>query len=65
MNAAAQQAYAAGSQAFRSGDLAGAKTQFRRATSADPKAYQAFYSLGVVEERLNEISSALSTARRR
>jgi tetratricopeptide (TPR) repeat protein len=63
MNAAAQQAYAAGSQAFRSGDLAGAKTQFRRATSADPKAYQAFYSLGVVEERLNEVSNALSSYR--
>lgn len=63
MNAAAQQAYAAGTQAFKSGDLAGAKAQFTRATSADPKAFQAFYSLGVVEERLNEISNALSSYR--
>ena len=43
MNAAASQAYTAGIQAFKVGDLAGARTQFTRATQSDPKAYQAFY----------------------
>ncbi len=43
-------------QAFQSGDLAGAQTQFVKATQADPKAFQAFYSLGVVRERLGETS---------
>jgi tetratricopeptide (TPR) repeat protein len=63
MNAQAAQAYSAGIAAFKSGDLAGAKTQFQRATQADSKAYQAYYSLGVVEERLNEISNAVSSYR--
>ncbi|HEY3496161.1 MAG TPA: tetratricopeptide repeat protein [Polyangiaceae bacterium] len=63
MNASAAQAYSAGIGSFKSGDLAGAKTQFQRATQADSKAYQAYYSLGVVEERLNEISNALSSYR--
>lgn len=61
MNATAAQAYAAGMAAFQSGDLQGAKQQFTQATQADDKAYQAFYSLGVVKERLNEISGALSS----
>lgn len=63
MNAQAAQAYSAGIQAFKSGDLQGAKTQFTRATSADPKAYQAYYSLGVVQERLNEIGNAQASYR--
>jgi tetratricopeptide (TPR) repeat protein len=63
MNASAAQAYAAGIAAFKVGDLRGAKTQFQRATQADSKAYQAYYSLGVVEERLNEISNAVSSYR--
>ncbi len=63
MNASAAQAYSAGMNSFKTGDLAGARTQFSRATQADSKAYQAYYSLGVVEERLNEISNALSSYR--
>jgi tetratricopeptide (TPR) repeat protein len=63
MNASAAQAYSAGIAAFKSGDIAGAKTQFTRATQADSRAYQAYYSLGVVEERLNETSNALSSYR--
>jgi len=63
MSASAAQAYAAGLEAFKLGDLAGAKTQFSRATSADPKAYQAYYTLGVVEERLNEVGNAQSSYR--
>jgi TolA-binding protein len=54
MNASALAAYQAGMQAFQAGDLQGAKTQFVAATQADAKAYQAYYSLGVVRERLNE-----------
>lgn len=63
MNASAQSAYNAGMDAFKKGDLAGAKNQFTQATQADPKAYQAFYSLGVVRERTNETSGALTAYR--
>jgi len=63
MNAAAAAAYAAGMDAFKKGDLAGAKNQFTQATQADPKAYQAFYSLGVVRERSNETAGALTAYR--
>lgn len=63
MNASALSAYQAGMQAFQAGDLQGAKTQFVAATQADPKAYQAYYSLGVVRERLNEGSGALQAYR--
>lgn len=63
MNAAAQAAYNAGMDAFKKGDLAGAKNQFTQATQADPKAYQAFYSLGVVRERTNEAAGALTAYR--
>lgn len=61
MNASAASAYAAGMAAFQNGDLEGAKTQFNQAIAADSNAYQAHYSLGVVRERLNEISGALSS----
>ena len=63
MNAAAEAAYNAGIEAFKKGDLAGSKNQFTRASEADPKAYQAFYSLGVVRERMNETSGALTAYR--
>jgi Tfp pilus assembly protein PilF len=63
MNAAAEAAYNAGMDAFKKGDLLGAKNQFSQATQADPKAYQAFYSLGVVRERTNETSGALTAYR--
>lgn len=60
MNASAQQAYKAGMQAFMTGDLQGAKTQFNKAISADARAYQAFYSLAVVHERLGAPGNASS-----
>ena len=60
MNASAMQAYAAGMEAFKAGDLQAAREQFTKATEADSQAYQAFYSLGVVKERLNEASGAAS-----
>jgi Tfp pilus assembly protein PilF len=63
MTPEAAQAYAAGLQAFQAGDLVGAKTQFRRALQADPKAYRAHYSLGVVLERERDVSGALRAYR--
>lgn len=60
MNAAAANSYAAGMQAFQTGDLDGAVSQFTKATEADPSGYQAYYSLGVVRERLGNSSGALS-----
>lgn len=64
MNASALTAYQAGMAAFQSGDLTTAQTQFTQATQADEKAYQAFYSLGVVKERLGDVSGALSAYRK-
>jgi tetratricopeptide (TPR) repeat protein len=63
LSGSALSAYQAGMQAFQAGDLQGAKTQFVAATQADSKAYQAYYSLGVVRERLNETSGALQAYR--
>jgi Tfp pilus assembly protein PilF len=54
MNDSALKSYQQGMQAFIAGDLATAKKFFQEATGADPKAYQAFYSLGVVQERLKD-----------
>lgn len=58
MKPAAQQAYRAGEQAFRTGDLRGAQTQFQRAVQIDARAYQAHHSLGVVSERLGALPAA-------
>lgn len=63
LSGSALTAYQAGMQSFQAGDLQGAKNQFVSATQADPKAYQAYYSLGVVRERLNETSGALQAYR--
>ena len=48
----AASAFAAGLAAFRAGDLNGARTQFEKATSADPKSPHALYALGTIHERL-------------
>jgi tetratricopeptide (TPR) repeat protein len=63
MNASAAQAYAAGMKAFKAQDLGGAQSQFTKATDADGRAYQAFYSLGVVKERLGDVGGALAAYR--
>ncbi len=63
MNAKAREAYVAGMQAFRDGDLAAARAQLLASTQADPKAYQAFYSLGTLRERLGEKAGAQSMYR--
>lgn len=46
--------------AFARGDLVQAKALFTQATQADPKAHQAFYSLGVVQERLRDAGAGAS-----
>ena len=60
MNASAQQSYQSGMQAFMAADLQGAKTQFNKAVGADARAYQAYYSLAVVHERLGAPGNAAS-----
>lgn len=61
MNSEAAGYYQQGVQAFVGGNLAGARDAFTRATQADPKAYQAFYSLGVVQERLKDRGGAATS----
>lgn len=51
LSGGAREAYEAGLKAFKAGDLAGAKTQFNKAVQADSKAYEAYYALGLVQER--------------
>jgi tetratricopeptide (TPR) repeat protein len=47
-------------QAFANGDLAGAKVLFEQTTQADPRSHQAYYSLGVTQERLRDAGAAAS-----
>ncbi len=63
MSDAALGYYTKGMDAFRMGDLANAKALFVQATQADGKAFQAFYSLGVVQERLRDEGGALQAYR--
>lgn len=60
MNAAAAEQYAAGMQAFQAGDLDNAAAKFTKATELDSAGYQAYYSLGVVRERLANAAGAMS-----
>jgi tetratricopeptide (TPR) repeat protein len=60
MNPQAAMAYQQALQAFAVGDLNNARTFFLQATQADPSAHQAFYSLGVVQERLRDPSAGAS-----
>ena len=63
MNAEAAAAYAAGMKAFRAQDLGGAQAQFSKAIDADSRAYQAYYSLAVVKERVGDVGGALAAYR--
>ncbi len=63
MSDAAAAIFAQGMTAFVGGDLQNAKKLFAQATQTDPKAYQAYYSLGVVQERLKDDSGALASYR--
>jgi tetratricopeptide (TPR) repeat protein len=60
IGSAAAGPYQQGITAFVSGDLATAKNAFQQATVADPNSHQAFYSLGVVQERLRDPGAAAS-----
>lgn len=64
MNAAAVGPYKAGQAAFRKGDLAAARTQFKAATAADSNAYEAYYALGTTHQRLAETDLAAEAYRR-
>ncbi len=61
MAGAAASAYAAGMEAFKSGDLDGASQQFTKAIQSDPRAYPAHVALGVVQERRGEMARALES----
>ncbi len=58
-----QGSYDDGFKAWMSGDLQTAKNKFREATTADPKASAAFYSLGCVLERLGDNAGAQTAYR--
>jgi tetratricopeptide (TPR) repeat protein len=47
-------------QAFGAGNLPTAKQLFEQVTQSDPRAHQAFYSLGVVQDRLKDAGAAAS-----
>jgi tetratricopeptide (TPR) repeat protein len=60
MNPGASGTYQQALQAFANGDLANARSLFQQTTQADPRAHQAFYSLGVVQERLRDAGAGAS-----
>jgi len=59
----ARAAYDAGVGLYNAGDLPGAATQFQNAISAEPKAYEAYYALGVTYERMGKNADALEAYR--
>jgi Tfp pilus assembly protein PilF len=60
MNAQAAALYSQAMGAWANGDLAQAEALFTQATQADPEAFQAWYSLGAVQERLDKASALAS-----
>jgi tetratricopeptide (TPR) repeat protein len=60
MSPQAQALYGQALQAFANGDLATARTLFQQTTQVDPRAHQAFYSLGTVQERLRDPGAGAS-----
>ena len=59
----AKGAYDDGYKAWMTGDLATARSKFRDATNADPKASGAFYALGCVLERMGDNAGAQTAFR--
>lgn len=59
----ARASYDAGVSKYNAGDLPGAATDFRSAVSAEPKAYEAYYALGVTNERMGKNADALEAYR--
>ena len=64
MNAQAAALYQQAMQAWAAGNLTQAEQLFTQATQADDQAFQAYYSLGVVQERLDKKSAALDSYHR-
>jgi tetratricopeptide (TPR) repeat protein len=60
LSAGASGTYQQALQAFANGDLVNARSFFQQTTQADPRAHQAFYSLGVVQERLRDPGAGAS-----
>ena len=60
MSGSASGSYQQAMQAFANGDLPTAKRLFEQATQSDPHSHQAFYSLGVVQDRLKDGGAAAS-----
>jgi tetratricopeptide (TPR) repeat protein len=60
MSAHAAGIYQQALAAFGNGDLIQAKALFEQVTNADARAHQAFYSLGVVQERLKDAGASSS-----
>lgn len=58
LTGSAKSAYEKGWQAWLAGDLQNAKKYFSEAGSLDPKSPSPPYSLGIVEERLGDVSGA-------
>jgi Tfp pilus assembly protein PilF len=61
MSPEAASAYAAGLEAFKTGDLKGAGEQFSKAIKVDAQAYPAHVAMGVVHERRSEMARALES----
>ncbi len=59
MKSSAQGPFRDGVRAAGAGDVAGARRLFQQALSADPKAYQAAYNLGVLADRSGQESKAI------
>ena len=57
MNAEAFAHYQQGMNKWAMGDLKAAEAAFKKATAADNKAFQAWYSLGAVQERMGSASA--------
>ena len=64
MNPAARSAYEAGMRAFLAGDLESAARHLEGAERADPRAFRAVYSFGVVQQRLGKDGVALKAFQR-
>jgi tetratricopeptide (TPR) repeat protein len=61
MNAQAGALYQQAMIAWSQGNLTQAETLFSQTTQSDAEAFQAYYSLGVVQERLDKKSAALAS----
>lgn len=60
LTGSAREAYDRGVAAYNAGDLAGAQTAFEQSISAEPKAYEAHYALGLTLEREGKNGEALT-----